>query len=129
MPTLYAKSVSRTHACRTSPPLLRCLGLCRSLLAVSLFCCWIERFGLIVRKRLDNSQPFCTPFTKQYPITYRQILRTLYEAEGYRGPVPGPDEFSVNIDDGACLRDGADMEHGLILGFDGSGMGQDQNLL
>ena len=87
----------------------------------------VQRFGSIVAYRFDDTQSFRPSLPEQYPITHRQILWPLHEAERHCCPIACPDKGSVDVDDGARLADGAHVQHGLILGFDGGRVRKDQD--
>ena len=88
----------------------------------------IERLGRIIPDRFHNPQPFRPPLAEQDPIAHGQVLGPLHEAEGDRGAVARPDEGAVNVDDGARLADGTDVQHGLIFRLDGRRVREDQDL-
>lgn len=48
--------------------------------------------------------------------------RPLAELKGNSSPVTSTHEVTVDINDAASLADGPNMEHGLVLWFDGSCM-------
>ena len=87
----------------------------------------VQRFGSVVADRFHDPQAFRPSLPEQDPITHRQILWPLHEAERYRCPIARPDEGSVDVDDGARLADGAHVQHGLILCFDGGRVREDQD--
>ena len=88
---------------------------------------WVQRFGSIIAYRFHDTQSFGPSLPEQDPITHGQILWPLHEAERYRCPIACPDKGSVDVDDGACLADGAHVQHGLILRFDGGRVRKDQD--
>ncbi len=76
---------------------------------------------------LNDTQPLGPPLTKQNPITNGQVLGPLHESKHDRRPIARPDEFAIDVEDGTGLTDRAHVEHGLVLGFDGGGVGEDQD--
>ena len=81
----------------------------------------------MIAYRFHDAQPFRPSLSEQYPITHRQILWPLHEAECYGCPIARPYKGSVDVDDGACLADGAHVQHSLILRFNGGRVGKDQD--
>lgn len=79
----------------------------------------------IIADRFNDSQAFCSPFAEQYSVTHSKILWPLHKAECNYCTITGSDKSSVDVDDSACLRYGTDVQHGLIFGFDGSGVAED----
>jgi len=77
---------------------------------------------------LHDPESFRSALTEQYSITHRQILGPLHEAERHCRPVSGADILAVDVDDGARLADGSDVQHGLVFGPDRGGVGQDEDL-
>jgi hypothetical protein len=51
----------------------------------------------------------------------------LDEAEGNSGAVACPNERAVNINDRTGLADCSDVQHSLVLWFDGGCMGENQD--
>ena len=87
----------------------------------------IQRFGGVVSDCLYNTQPFRPSLPEQDPIAHGQVLRPLHESECHRCPITGPYKRSIDVNDGACLADRADMQHGLILCLDGGCVREDQD--
>lgn len=82
----------------------------------------------VISYGLDDSQSFCSPLAEQQTVTGSEVLWPLDEFEGHRGPVTCSDEWPVHVDDGACLADGADVQHRLVLLLDSCGVAEDQHL-
>ena len=89
---------------------------------------WIQRLGSIIPNRFNDSQSFRSPFAEQYPLTFSQVLGPLYEPKGDRRSIARPNEGTIDVDDGAGLTDGADVQHGLVLCFDGGRVREDEDL-
>jgi hypothetical protein len=87
----------------------------------------VERLGGIVTNRFHDPEAFGSPFAEQEPIAGSQIFRPLYETKGHRCPIAGSNVGPVNVNDGAGLRHGSNVEHGLILLLDGGRVAQDKD--
>lgn len=70
-------------------------------------CVRIQRLSPIIPHFLDNSQPFRSALTEQYPVSNGEIFRALYELEGYGGAVSSTNVVTVDVNDGAGLGDRA----------------------
>lgn len=81
----------------------------------------------IISHRLDDAQTFCPPLANEDALSRTDELGPLDEAEGDGGLVAGADVRAVDVYDGAGLGDGADVEHCLVAGFDGGGVGEDED--
>lgn len=86
----------------------------------------VERIGRIIAYSLDDAETFGAAFTEEDAVADGKVLGPLHEAEGYCCAITGPDEGAVNVDDGARLRDGTHVQHGLVFGLDGGGVTQDE---
>ena len=72
----------------------------------------------IVSHSFYDAKPFRSSFAEEDSIPSGEVLRSLDEAESNRGTVARSDESTINVDDCTGLRDGTDVQHGLVLGFD-----------
>lgn len=88
---------------------------------------WHERLRRVVANALHDPEALGTSLTEEQAVTGNKVLGPLDEAEGDSGAVAGPDEGPVNVDDGAGLRDGPDVEHGLVFGLDGRCVREDEH--
>jgi len=79
----------------------------------------VERFTGVIADGLDNTKTFRSALSKQYPITYSEELWTLHKAECDGSTIASSNVCSINVDDGTCLRDGADVQHSLVFRLDG----------
>lgn len=86
------------------------------------------KIAAIIPHSLDDSQTFCPALAEQEAVTGSEVLRPLDELERHRRSVPRTDERPVDIDDGACLADRADVQHRLVLLLDGGGVAENQHL-
>lgn len=77
---------------------------------------------MIVAHSFDDAQPLGPSLAEEYAITCRQIFRSLDKAECHHCTVACPDESTVDVNDGTCLRYRPNVKHGLVLGFDGGRM-------
>jgi hypothetical protein len=81
----------------------------------------------VVSNRLDNTKSLGATLTEQEPVTWCKVLRALNEAERDSCAVSCANERSVNVDDGTRLGNRANVKHGLVLGFDGSGVRENKD--
>lgn len=114
MVTILNKASYRVYLC-TSPV--------RSLSRVR-----IQGFRGVVADRFHDAQPFRPPLSEQDPFAHREVFRALHEPERDGRAVARPDERPVEVDDGARLADGANVQHGLVFRPDGGRVREDQDL-
>ena len=79
----------------------------------------------VVAYRFNDSKAFRSSFAEEYAVASDEVFRALYEAESNRGAITGTDVWTVDVDNRACLLHGSDMEHSLVAGLDGGGVGED----
>lgn len=82
----------------------------------------------VVPDRFDDPESFGPALAEKQPVTRRQVLWPLDEAERYGSAVPGANKWSVDVNNGAGLRNGANVEHGLVLFLDGRHVVQNQDI-
>lgn len=82
----------------------------------------------VVADALDDAEALGPALAEEQAVAGGEVLGPLDEAEGDGGAVAGADELAVDVDDGAGLGDGADVEHGLVARLDGGGVGEDEDL-
>ena len=85
-----------------------------------------QRLRLVVSHALDDTQSFSSTFSKEQSIARSQVFWSLYKTEGNGGTISSSDVGSVDVDDGAGLGDRSDMQHSLVLSFDGCCVGEDK---
>lgn len=87
----------------------------------------IERMFGIISYSLHNTQTFRPSLTEKNAITNSKILRALDKSESDLSAVTGANVLAINVDDGAGLRDGSHVEHGLVFCFDGGCVGENED--
>jgi hypothetical protein len=81
----------------------------------------------VVTDRFDYAKALGTAFAEEEPIAWSKVLRTLNEAECNCCTVSCADKLSVDVNDGTSLGNGTNVEHGLVFGLDGGGMGENED--
>lgn len=82
----------------------------------------------IIPHSLDNTKTLGSPLTEQQSVARSQIFWPLHKPESHRSAIARADERSVDVNDGACLRNGPYVEHGLVFLFDSGDVVQDQDI-
>jgi len=112
--------------CRARRVRWSCLLVCRrSCLVFALF--WRKGFGWIIPDALDDPQPFGSALAKEESIAWSKVLGPLDKPEGNSRAIAGPDEGAVDVDDGAGLGHGSDVQHCLVLCFYRGGVRQNKH--
>lgn len=104
----------------------RC-GLAVTLLLAVLLSALGKQRGIITDS-LDDAETLGASLAEQKPIARSEILRPLDEAERHGGAIAGADEWTIDIDDAARLRDGAYVQHGLVFLLDGGDVIEDEDV-
>ena len=80
---------------------------------------WVQRLRRIVCDISHDPQALGSSLTEQYSVSNGEELWPLHEAECDKGFVASSYKVPINVNDGACLTNGANMEHCLVFAFDG----------
>lgn len=86
----------------------------------------IQRLSRVIPYSFHHPQAFSPTLSEQNFVSNGQILWALDKPECHCSTVTSPDEVPVNINDGTCLGHRTNMQHCLVLRFDGGGMAEDQ---
>lgn len=68
-----------------------------------------QRMVVIIPHTFDDAQPFSSALTEEQTVAGSEVFGPLDEAECHGSSITCSDEWTVDIDDGACLGDGTDV--------------------